>query len=54
MNFYFILIFFLPILIGFCVYKSVTYMQGQKWDDGCDYACTCYDAEHGRYKCDPK
>lgn len=46
--------FFLPILIGFCVYKSVTYMQGQKWDDGCDYACTCYDAEHGRYKCDPK
>nr|XP_034304872.1 putative epidermal cell surface receptor [Crassostrea gigas] len=43
-----------PKPVGFCVYKSVTYMQGQKWDDGCDYACTCYDAEHGRYKCDPK
>ncbi|XP_078338507.1 uncharacterized protein LOC111134355 isoform X1 [Crassostrea virginica] len=43
-----------PKPIGFCVYKGVTYMQGQKWDDGCDYTCDCYDAEHGKYRCNPK
>lgn len=44
----------LMFLEGFCVYKGVTYMQGQKWDDGCDYTCDCYDAEHGKYRCNPK
>ncbi|XP_060570089.1 uncharacterized protein LOC132728460 isoform X2 [Ruditapes philippinarum] len=34
-----------------CVYKGSVYTQGQTWRDGCQYDCTCYDAEHGKYRC---
>ncbi|XP_076111939.1 uncharacterized protein LOC143080127 isoform X2 [Mytilus galloprovincialis] len=37
---------------GYCAYKSKTYTQGQRWDDGCNYRCQCIDASRGRYKCD--
>ncbi|XP_076111945.1 uncharacterized protein LOC143080130 isoform X2 [Mytilus galloprovincialis] len=36
---------------GACVYKNVVYKQGQSWDDGCDYVCTCADASKGQYNC---
>ncbi|KAK7115067.1 hypothetical protein V1264_001009 [Littorina saxatilis] len=39
---------------GMCVYKGSTYKQGQKWDDGCDFNCTCIDETTGRYICDEK
>ncbi|GFR69726.1 collagen alpha-6(VI) chain [Elysia marginata] len=35
-----------------CVYKGQQYTQGQKWYDGCDYACECEDAMQGVYRCD--
>ncbi|KAJ8302981.1 LOW QUALITY PROTEIN: hypothetical protein KUTeg_019377 [Tegillarca granosa] len=34
-----------------CVYKGVSYQQGAKWQDGCDYNCECIDANTGKYKC---
>ncbi|XP_060081054.1 uncharacterized protein LOC132560404 [Ylistrum balloti] len=34
-----------------CVYKGQIYHQGQSWNDGCDYKCTCYDEERGQYRC---
>ncbi|KAK3591361.1 hypothetical protein CHS0354_040323 [Potamilus streckersoni] len=34
-----------------CVYKGQPYTQGQRWRDGCDYDCECYDAENGKYRC---
>ena len=37
--------------VGTCFYKNQRYSQGQKWDDGCAYECTCDDADHGRYSC---
>ncbi|KAK7505814.1 hypothetical protein BaRGS_00003085, partial [Batillaria attramentaria] len=46
-----------PALIGHrnaCVYKNQAYVQGQVWDDGCDYVCTCEDELSGEYKCTSK
>jgi len=37
-----------------CVYKGQTYQQGQTWDDGCEFKCTCADATQGRYTCNQK
>lgn len=37
-----------------CSYKGMTYTQGQKWDDGCDYSCECVDEKTGRYVCNQK
>ncbi|KAL5022346.1 hypothetical protein ScPMuIL_001501 [Solemya velum] len=34
-----------------CVYKNTPYTQGQSWDDGCDYVCTCEVSQTGQYKC---
>lgn len=34
-----------------CVYKGLSYTQGQQWYDGCDYTCTCEDAMQGVYRC---
>ncbi|XP_071092130.1 uncharacterized protein [Haliotis cracherodii] len=34
-----------------CYYKSVTHQQGEKWLDGCDYLCTCVNANIGQYNC---
>ncbi|XP_052233684.1 uncharacterized protein LOC127846468 isoform X4 [Dreissena polymorpha] len=37
-----------------CAYKGVVYSQGQSWDDGCDFVCTCEDAQRGMYRCTSK
>ena len=29
-------------------------MEGDKWDDGCQFTCECLDAANGRYRCDEK
>ncbi|MCI3311043.1 hypothetical protein MP969_25630 [Escherichia coli] len=34
-----------------CLYEDQTYQQGQTWNDGCDYKCTCVDGNEGRYEC---
>ncbi|WAR11992.1 SAS-like protein [Mya arenaria] len=34
-----------------CVYKGKSYAQGQRWQDGCQYECLCYDAPSGKYSC---
>lgn len=36
-----------------CVYKGVSYAVNQKWDDGCDFSCTCTDSS-GLYTCTSK
>lgn len=36
---------------GKCRYKGVTYQQGEKWTDGCDYDCECLDGHTGKYSC---
>ncbi|XP_053402495.1 cysteine-rich motor neuron 1 protein-like [Mercenaria mercenaria] len=36
---------------SFCIYKSKTYNQGDVWQDGCRYNCTCEDAKIGFYRC---
>ncbi|KAK7491400.1 hypothetical protein BaRGS_00017378, partial [Batillaria attramentaria] len=40
-----------PVPKNMCVYKAQYYGQGQTWYDGCDYSCTCEDAELGIYRC---
>ncbi|XP_060063144.1 kielin/chordin-like protein [Ylistrum balloti] len=34
-----------------CIYNGQAYSQGQSWNDGCQYVCTCEDAEKGVYRC---
>ncbi|KAH3867360.1 uncharacterized protein LOC127867513 [Dreissena polymorpha] len=34
-----------------CHYKGKVYHQGQTWDEGCDFRCTCEDERTGRYVC---
>ena len=29
-------------------------MEGDRWEDGCQYKCECLDATNGRYRCDEK
>lgn len=41
-------------VIDYCVYKQRVYQQGQKWNDGCNFICTCEDASRGLYKCDDR
>ncbi|XP_076113274.1 uncharacterized protein LOC143080959 isoform X2 [Mytilus galloprovincialis] len=40
--------------INYCVYKQRVYQQGQTWNDGCNFICTCEDASRGLYKCDDR
>jgi len=41
-----------PIVSGpGCYYKGSYYRQGDVWDDGCDYKCTCEDAQTAFYTC---
>ncbi|GFO24026.1 collagen alpha-5(vi) chain [Plakobranchus ocellatus] len=37
-----------------CLYKGQVYLQGAKWDDGCDYKCTCVDGSTGQHQCTNK
>ncbi|XP_041376878.1 uncharacterized protein LOC121389349 [Gigantopelta aegis] len=39
---------------NFCYYKNKAYAQGQSWNDGCDYKCTCKDATRGYYRCETR
>ena len=39
------------VLSAGCLYKGQVYVQGQRWDDGCDLSCECDDASTGRYRC---
>jgi len=34
-----------------CYYKSKLHQQGETWQDGCDYDCTCIDGATGKYSC---
>jgi len=40
--------------ISGCVYKGQLFLQGQKFDDGCDYECECLDNVTGKYQCTEK
>ncbi|XP_035824757.1 uncharacterized protein LOC101847325 [Aplysia californica] len=40
--------------IGHCEYKGKQYLQGEIWEDGCDYNCVCDDASFGHYTCTQK
>lgn len=44
---YFIIINFIAV----CVYSGKYYTQGQKWQDGCDYDCTCVNGQMGVFEC---
>ena len=37
-----------------CIYKGVQYQQGDVWDDGCDFTCTCEDGAKRQFVCRPK
>ncbi|XP_045157466.2 uncharacterized protein LOC123523824 [Mercenaria mercenaria] len=37
--------------INECYYKGNTYKQDEKWRDGCEYECTCMEANKGYYRC---
>ncbi|KAL8616408.1 hypothetical protein ACOMHN_032262 [Nucella lapillus] len=37
--------------INYCIYSEVPYAQGDTWQDGCSYTCTCTNASIGRYEC---
>ncbi|XP_041376891.1 uncharacterized protein LOC121389362 [Gigantopelta aegis] len=37
--------------VNMCTYKSITYKQGEKWTDGCEFDCECVDATIGKYIC---
>jgi hypothetical protein len=39
---------------GACIYKGKSYNKGQKWDDGCEFECTCMDDSNGLYQCNQK
>lgn len=39
---------------GVCIYNGNIYNQGQSWDDGCKYVCTCENANAGVYRCTSK
>ncbi|XP_035828904.1 uncharacterized protein LOC101847773 [Aplysia californica] len=37
-----------------CFMKRRVYRQGESWDDGCSYRCTCEDEVTGDYSCDER
>jgi len=34
-----------------CFYNGRIYGHGEKWEDGCDYNCTCVNGQTGYYRC---
>ncbi|XP_071172213.1 uncharacterized protein [Mytilus edulis] len=34
-----------------CLYKGSRFYQGDNWEDGCDFNCTCDDEQNGHYSC---
>ncbi|XP_060567789.1 mucin-2-like isoform X2 [Ruditapes philippinarum] len=44
----------LPSNVGYCEYKGTQYRQGQSWDDGCSFVCSCIDSSSGQYQCTEK
>ena len=47
----FSLVSFLLTVKNGCFYKGALYNQGENWQDGCDFNCTCEDATTGQYFC---
>ena len=43
-------VFLLAVKNG-CFYKGVLYSQGENWQDGCAFNCTCEDGTTGQYFC---
>ena len=43
-------VFLLAVKNG-CFYKGALYSQGENWQDGCDFNCTCEDGTTGQYFC---
>lgn len=39
---------------GQCYYKGKLYNQGQTWQDGCQYNCTCKNGNTGFYECNER
>ncbi|XP_053376973.1 uncharacterized protein LOC123528762 [Mercenaria mercenaria] len=37
-----------------CAYKGIVYAQGQSWEDGCDFVCSCENGVTGMYRCAAK
>lgn len=38
-------------ILNECYYEGKRYKQDEKWRDGCDYECTCLEADKGFYRC---
>lgn len=39
------------LLVGYCLRNGQKHLQGEQWNEGCDYICTCEDASTGKWKC---
>ncbi|XP_060552092.1 uncharacterized protein LOC132713486 isoform X2 [Ruditapes philippinarum] len=39
------------VIANTCYYGGTYYHEGEKWNDGCKYKCTCQDGKTGFYKC---
>jgi len=39
---------------GMCLYHGMEYKQADRWNDGCDYECSCMDAATNRVVCTEK
>jgi len=37
-----------------CLYKGQVHAEGTKWNDGCDYKCSCLDGATGSYQCNAR
>ena len=42
------------LLAAVCVYKGVSFKQGESWKDGCDLVCICENGTTGFYRCDDR
>ncbi|XP_021343783.1 kielin/chordin-like protein [Mizuhopecten yessoensis] len=39
---------------GHCEYRGQTYIEGQKWSEGCELNCVCENSFTGFFSCDKK
>lgn len=44
----------LIVLTAVCMYKGVSFKQGESWKDGCDLVCICENGTTGFYRCDDR
>lgn len=45
---------FFSFLLEGCIYKNITYQEGEKWIDGCTYFCECTNGKRGMYTCNER